>query len=63
MRICTLLSQLPSNYNFELKKTVWKVRQARARRVALQFPEGLLMFACAIADIVTQFTGAEVCGG
>lgn len=52
--------QLPSNYNFEIKKTVWRVRQAGARRVALQFPEGLLLFACTIADIVSEFTGAEV---
>ncbi len=53
------MAPLPSNYNFEIKKTIWKVRDAGARRVALQFPEGLLMFACAIADIVARFTGAE----
>jgi 2-(3-amino-3-carboxypropyl)histidine synthase len=53
------LKQLPSNYNFEVKKTVWKIRVAEARRVALQFPEGLLMFSCIIADIISQFTGAE----
>jgi 2-(3-amino-3-carboxypropyl)histidine synthase len=33
--------------------------QAGARTVALQFPEGLLMFACTISDIVEKFTGAE----
>ncbi len=33
--------------------------QARAKRVALQFPEGLLMYACVIADIVEKFTAAE----
>ena len=53
------ISLLPGNYNFELHKTVWRIRQAGARTVALQFPEGLLMFACTIADIVHQFTGAE----
>lgn len=50
---------LPSNYNFEIHKTVWRLRQAGARRVALQFPEGLLMYACAIADIVEAHAGAE----
>ena len=50
---------LPKNYSFELGKTVWRIQQARATRVALQFPEGLLMFSCVIADIVTRFTGAE----
>ncbi len=32
--------------------------QARAKLVALQFPEGLLMYACVIADIVEKFTSA-----
>merc|ERR1712002_377182 len=53
------IKTLPSNYNFEIHKTVWKIKQAEARRVALQFPEGLLMFACVIADIVEEFTAAE----
>lgn len=53
------ISVLPSNYNFEIHKTIWRVRQMEAKRVALQFPEGLLMFACAIADIVEQFTDAD----
>lgn len=33
--------------------------QANAKRVALQFPEGLIMYACVIADIVQHFTGAS----
>ncbi|XP_067102341.1 2-(3-amino-3-carboxypropyl)histidine synthase subunit 1 [Osmerus mordax] len=50
---------LPANYNFEIHKTVWRVRQAKAKRVALQLPEGLQMFACVIADIVERFTDAD----
>ncbi|XP_072099361.1 2-(3-amino-3-carboxypropyl)histidine synthase subunit 1 [Mobula birostris] len=50
---------LPSNYNFEIYKTVWRIKQAEAKRVALQMPEGLQMFACAIADIIERFTGAD----
>ncbi|XP_077167751.1 2-(3-amino-3-carboxypropyl)histidine synthase subunit 1 isoform X2 [Paroedura picta] len=50
---------LPSNYNFEIYKTVWRIRQAQAKRVALQMPEGLLMFACTLADIIERFTGAD----
>lgn len=53
------ISVLPANYNFEIHKTVWRVKQTGAKRVALQFPEGLLMFACSIADIVERFTDAE----
>ncbi|XP_063150898.1 2-(3-amino-3-carboxypropyl)histidine synthase subunit 1 [Candoia aspera] len=51
---------LPRNYNFEVYKTVWRIRQAQAKRVALQMPEGLLMFACTLADIIERFTDAEV---
>jgi hypothetical protein len=36
----------------QVHKTVWRIRQAQARTVALQFPEGLLMFACTLADIL-----------
>lgn len=37
-----------------MHKTIWKVRQCGARRVALQFPEGLLLYACTIADIIER---------
>nr|XP_006010867.1 PREDICTED: diphthamide biosynthesis protein 1-like [Latimeria chalumnae] len=53
------MKSLPNNYNFEIPKTVWRIKAVQARRVALQFPEGLLLFACTISDIVERFTGAE----
>lgn len=53
------MEQLPWNYNFEIRKTVWRVRQAGAKRVALQFPEGLLLYSCVISDILERFTGAD----
>ena len=53
------ISLLPSNYNFEIHKSVWRIRQANAKRVALQFPEGLMMFATTIADIIEGHTGTE----
>ncbi|XP_053562194.1 2-(3-amino-3-carboxypropyl)histidine synthase subunit 1 [Bombina bombina] len=53
------MSALPPNYNFEIPKTIWRIQQASAKRVALQMPEGLLMFACTIADIIERFTSAE----
>uniref|UniRef100_A0A5S6QN41 2-(3-amino-3-carboxypropyl)histidine synthase subunit 1 n=1 Tax=Trichuris muris TaxID=70415 RepID=A0A5S6QN41_TRIMR len=49
------LTNLPDTYNFEIYKTVWKIRQQNAKNVALQFPEGLLMFSCVIADILERF--------
>ena len=50
---------LPNNYHFEISKTVKRIKDKGAKRVALQFPEGLLMFSVPIADIVEQHTGAE----
>ncbi|CAN6636878.1 2-(3-amino-3-carboxypropyl)histidine synthase subunit 1 [Trichomonascus vanleenenianus] len=50
---------LPSNYNFEIHKTVWHIRKSNAKRVALQMPEGLLIYACIVSDILEQFCGVE----
>jgi hypothetical protein len=35
----------------QVHKTVWRIKEAGASRVGLQFPEGLLMFACTLSDI------------
>jgi len=54
------ISILPSNYNFEIHKTLWRIRTESSSVVALQFPEGLLMYACVIADILIKFAGVKV---
>ncbi|GMF72254.1 unnamed protein product [Aspergillus oryzae] len=46
---------LPKNYSFEIPKTIHRIRSSGAKRIALQFPEGLLIFATTISDIITQF--------
>ncbi|ORM41964.1 Diphthamide biosynthesis protein 1 [Babesia sp. Xinjiang] len=46
---------LPSNYNFEIAKSVAKIQQIQATTVALQMPEGLLAWGCEIADILKFF--------
>ena len=46
---------LPRNYAFEIHKTIHRIRSSGAKRVALQFPEGLLLFATTISDILSQF--------
>ncbi len=51
------IALLPSNYSFEIHKTVWRVKSAGAKRVALQMPEGLLRFSCIIADILRKHAG------
>ncbi|AMD21070.1 HEL211Cp [Eremothecium sinecaudum] len=50
---------LPSNYNFEIHKTVWNIRKHNAKRVALQMPEGLLIYSLVISDILEQFCECE----
>ncbi|AET38801.1 2-(3-amino-3-carboxypropyl)histidine synthase Ecym_3310 [Eremothecium cymbalariae DBVPG len=50
---------LPSNYNFEIHKTVWNIKKCNATRVALQMPEGLLIYSLVISDILEQFCGCE----
>ncbi|KAJ1885502.1 Diphthamide biosynthesis protein 1, partial [Coemansia sp. S17] len=59
-RLNQAISLLPSNYNFEIHKTIWQIRRLAATRVAVQFPEGLMIFACTIADILETFGGVEV---
>ncbi|KAL1999782.1 hypothetical protein VTN02DRAFT_3989 [Thermoascus thermophilus] len=49
------IALLPKNYSFEIPKTIHRIRTSGAKRVALQFPEGLLLFATTISDILTQF--------
>ena len=50
---------LPANYHFELPKTIQRLKQKGAKRVALQFPEGLLLFAVPIADHIEAAVGCE----
>ena len=50
---------LPSNYNFEVQKSVHQIQRNRATRVALQLPEGLAMYACSLVDILERFADCE----
>jgi 2-(3-amino-3-carboxypropyl)histidine synthase len=49
------IALLPSNYNFEIHKTIHRIRTSGATSIALQMPEGLLLFATTISDILTAF--------
>lgn len=55
------MERLPTNYNFEIHKTIWKIQETSAKMVALQMPEGLLMFSIVICDIIREFTSADTC--
>jgi 2-(3-amino-3-carboxypropyl)histidine synthase len=49
------IALLPANYSFEIPKSIHRIRSSGSKKVALQFPEGLLIFATTISDILTQF--------
>ncbi|KAL1883910.1 Diphthamide biosynthesis protein 1 [Diaporthe australafricana] len=49
------ISLLPANYSFEIPKTIHRIRSLGSKKVALQMPEGLLLFATTISDILQQF--------
>ncbi|XP_058101417.1 uncharacterized protein LOC131245758 [Magnolia sinica] len=55
------LSLLPPNYNFEVHKSIWRISASGAKRVALQFPEGLLMYSLVLCDIFETFAGVNEC--
>ena len=48
-------TSLPSDYEFEIPKTIWRIQQSQCRHVALQLPEGLLLYSCIIADILKTY--------
>ncbi len=45
-------------YDFELEKIVSEIKKSKAKRVGLQFPEGLKQHALKIAQEVEKKTGA-----
>ncbi|KAI0984618.1 hypothetical protein GJ496_004562 [Pomphorhynchus laevis] len=55
----TAIQALSENYDFEMHKTIWRIKRDQFKRVALQFPDGLLIFAVSIASIIESFTDAE----
>ncbi|KAF2351985.1 Diphthamide synthesis DPH1/DPH2 [Trinorchestia longiramus] len=57
-KLIEAMNDLPSNYNFEIPKTIWKIKQLKAKIVALQLPEGLQIFAETLSDILQSYCGA-----
>lgn len=46
---------LPRNYNFEVHKTIWKIKQTGSKRILLQLPEGLIRFGPVLVDIFRAY--------
>jgi len=47
-------------YDFETEKAIKTIRKSKAKRVGLQFPEGLKDHALGIAKAIEDGTGAKV---
>ncbi len=56
--LSAISTSLPADYEFEILKTVWRIETSKSQHVALQMPEGLLMYSCTIADILRKFSTA-----
>lgn len=61
VNLCKTIAILPAHYNFEIQKTLHRIDTLAKElghdelTVSLQFPEGLMLFACIISDILTAF--------
>ena len=61
-----MIGILPSNYNFEIHKSIWRIEELKVAlkktslTIILQMPQGLQMFACLLADIFDKITNSEV---
>ena len=49
-------SNLPAAYSFEIPKTVQRIQELSATQVALQMPEGLLLYATVLADVLLRLS-------
>ena len=58
------ISKLPKNYNFEIYKSITKINEISKSLdhkplVALQFPDGLMIFSVLISDILSSFANCD----
>ena len=47
-------SNLPKAYSFEIPKTVQRIHDLKASHIALQMPEGLLLYATVLSDVLRR---------
>jgi len=54
------MRSLPSSYNFEVYKTIHTITTNKYSVIALQMPEGLLMYGPILSDIIKRFTATSI---
>ncbi|ELA41948.1 diphthamide biosynthesis enzyme Dph1/Dph2 domain-containing protein [Vittaforma corneae ATCC 50505] len=52
---------IPSNYNFEIQKTLKTIEKLNSKRIALQFPDGLLCYAPVLIDLIQAYFKEAEC--
>ncbi|KAI5184989.1 2-(3-amino-3-carboxypropyl)histidine synthase [Nematocida homosporus] len=58
-RVIAGVEYLPVNYRFEIDKTLVQIRRRGSKRIALQFPEGIIHLATVISDIIRGASEVE----
>lgn len=58
------INKLPSNYNFEIYKSIYRIKELKNElkkkpRVALQMPDGFMIYSILISDILEKFGECE----
>lgn len=54
------LSEIEERYELELDRIVKEISKIKAKRVLVQFPDGMKPYAGAIADFLAEKTKAEI---
>lgn len=54
------IKEIEQEYELELDKAVEEIKNKKAKKVLLQFPDGMKPYSMAIADYLEEKTGAEV---
>lgn len=57
-----IFTSLPANYNFEISKSIRLIKKYEAKRIGLQFPDGLLKYSLKIAKIFQQYCRVYILG-
>ena len=51
-----VISLLPTNYNLEIHKCIWRIHSSNAKCLILQLPKGLPLFSFILSDILISFS-------
>jgi len=54
------LQELEKKYDIELERIISEIKKSKAKRVLLQFPDGLKPYAPSVAEFLKEKTSAEI---